>query len=103
MTVQTKQYQVDVDRYRREGFLTAPAVLFLEQLLELRLESERLLQLCAGEPERYAKRIEWEIDPYLLHYSDLNRSQVPSRAIIYTYNPARLGKINEHRFPDDSY
>jgi ectoine hydroxylase-related dioxygenase (phytanoyl-CoA dioxygenase family) len=40
-------------------------------------------------------------DPYLLHFSDLNRSPIPRRAIIYTYNPARLGKINEHRFPDD--
>lgn len=37
-------------------------------------------------------------DAYLLHYSDLNYSQSPRRAIIYTYNPARLGKINEHRF-----
>jgi len=40
-------------------------------------------------------------DSYLLHYSDLNRSNSPRRAIIYTYNPARLGKINEHRFPQD--
>ena len=40
-------------------------------------------------------------DPYLLHYSDLNRSQSPRRAIIYTYNPARLGKINAGRFPSD--
>ena len=40
-------------------------------------------------------------DPYLLHYSDLNRSRSPRRAIIYTYHPARLGKINEGRFPAD--
>ena len=40
-------------------------------------------------------------DPYLLHYSDLNRSRSPRRAIIYTYNPARLGKVNEGRFPND--
>ena len=38
-------------------------------------------------------------DPYLPHYSDLNHSNSPRRAIIYTYNPARLGKINEGRFP----
>ena len=38
-------------------------------------------------------------DPYLLHYSDLNRSRSPRRAIIFTYHPARLGKINEGRFP----
>ena len=37
-------------------------------------------------------------DAYLLHYSDLNYSQTSRRAIIYTYNPARLGKINEDRF-----
>ena len=41
-------------------------------------------------------------DPYLLHYSDLNRSSKPRRTIIYTYNPARLGKINEGRFPRDT-
>lgn len=40
-------------------------------------------------------------DPYLLHYSDLNRSRAPRRAIIYTYHPARLGKINTGRFPAD--
>ncbi len=40
-------------------------------------------------------------DPYLLHYSDLNRSRVPRRAIIYTYYPASLGKINQERFPAD--
>jgi ectoine hydroxylase-related dioxygenase (phytanoyl-CoA dioxygenase family) len=40
-------------------------------------------------------------DPYLLHYSDLNRSRSPRRAIIYTYHPARMGKINEVRFPAD--
>ena len=37
-------------------------------------------------------------DAYLLHYSDLNYSNTARRAIIYTYTPARLGKINEHRF-----
>lgn len=40
-------------------------------------------------------------DPYLLHYSDQNRSSTPRRAIIFTYNPASLGKINEGRFPID--
>ena len=37
-------------------------------------------------------------DSYLLHYSDINRSNAARRAIIYTYNPARLGRINEQRF-----
>jgi ectoine hydroxylase-related dioxygenase (phytanoyl-CoA dioxygenase family) len=37
-------------------------------------------------------------DPYLLHYSARNAGQAPRRSIIYTYNPARLGKINEGRF-----
>ena len=246
MALQT-QRQVDVDRYRQEGYLTAPSVLSAEQLKQLRAESDRLLRLCSEQPERYVRRLEWEVDhlaedqkagmervirkiepvtdlspifaklafyeeiagpvstifgepvelfedklnlklpggspypwhqdwsccwrahtdelvtcfiylddadatngclqvipcshagkrrypfkgsghfeidpsyvdrdkivpvplqagdmiffdPYLLHYSDLNRSRVPRRAIIYTYNPARLGKINEGRFPID--
>jgi ectoine hydroxylase-related dioxygenase (phytanoyl-CoA dioxygenase family) len=239
--------QVDVERYWREGYLTAPSVVTAEHLARLREESDRVLQLCAGAPQRYAVRIQWEVDylakderrgmervirklepvidlspifadlafhpgivepvsaifgepvelfedklnlklpggsrypwhqdwvccwqahsdelvtcfiylddadasngclqvipgshtgkryypfkpgdhfevdpravphekavpvplkagdmiffdAYLLHYSDLNRSTVPRRSIIYTYNPARLGKINEGRFPTD--
>ena len=38
-------------------------------------------------------------DPYLLHFSDLNRGSTPRRAIIYTYYPARLGSLNQDRFP----
>ena len=45
--------------------------------------------------------IDRRVDAYLLHYSDINRSRLQRRAIIYTYNPARLGKVNEGRFPDD--
>jgi ectoine hydroxylase-related dioxygenase (phytanoyl-CoA dioxygenase family) len=37
-------------------------------------------------------------DPYLLHFSDVNRSQVPRRTIVYTYNPASLGEVNKARF-----
>jgi ectoine hydroxylase-related dioxygenase (phytanoyl-CoA dioxygenase family) len=241
------QTVVDVEQYWRDGYLTAPGVLSAQQLVELREEADRLVRLCAAEPEQYARRIEWEVDhlaeehrrgmdkvirklepvsdlspmfaelayyeaivnpvsaifgepvelfedklnlklpggspypwhqdwaccwrahtdelvtcfiyledadevngclqvipgshtgrpiypfkpgsrfeidpacidrnkiapvplragemiffdSYLLHYSDLNRSRVPRRAIIYTYNPARLGKINEGRFPND--
>ena len=40
-------------------------------------------------------------DPYLLHYSDYNTTTRPRRTLIYTYNPARLGLVNEGRFPDD--
>jgi phytanoyl-CoA hydroxylase len=247
MTIQLNQTYVDVERYQAEGYLTTASVLNQAQLSELRQEADRLLQLCLNEADRFAKRIEWEIDhlaeenkagmqrvirklepisdlspmftalafapgiadpaqaifgeavelfedklnlklpggspypwhqdwvccwrahtddlitcfvylddadanngclqvipgshlgkprcdfktgsrfevdpryidsgkivpvplkagemiyfdPYLLHYSDLNRSRLPRRAIIYTYNPARLGKINEHRFPPD--
>lgn len=246
MTSQTYE-RVDVERYRREGYLMAPSVLSPAQLEELRAESDRLLYLCSREPQRYWRRIQWEtdhlaegeragmeqvirklepvsdlsptfaalafhegitgpvsavfgepvalfedklnlklpggspypwhqdwsccwrahtdelvtcfiylddadetngclqvvrgshrgkriypfkggghfevepsciardqvvpvprragdmiyFDAYLLHYSDLNRSRVPRRAIIYTYNPARLGKVNEGRFPID--
>lgn len=237
--------QVDVERYRSQGFLTAPAVISENDLNRLRGEADRLNQLCFQEHERYATRIAWEVDhlaeeqkkgmekvirklepisdispifqelafapevtgpisaifnepvdlfedklnlklpggspypwhqdwvccwrahtdqlitcfiylddsdamngclqvipgshmnkpilpfkfggqfevdppyvdagkitpvplkagemiffdPYLLHYSDLNRSSVPRRAIIYTYHPARFGKINQGRFP----
>jgi ectoine hydroxylase-related dioxygenase (phytanoyl-CoA dioxygenase family) len=38
-------------------------------------------------------------DAYLLHYSALNRSNSPRRSLIYTYNPASLGKVNADRFP----
>jgi len=246
MTVQSHQ-SIGIEQYRREGYLTAPSVLTSGQLGEMREESDRLLTLCMAEPERYAPRIQWEVDhlaeeqragmgkvirklepisdlspifadaahhpgivgpvsaifgetvelfedklnlklpggspypwhqdwvccwrahtdelitcfiylddadaangclqvipgshlgkprlpykpgtrfevdpacvdqdksvpvplhagdmiffdPYLLHYSDLNRSRIPRRAIIYTYNPARLGKVNEDRFPRD--
>jgi ectoine hydroxylase-related dioxygenase (phytanoyl-CoA dioxygenase family) len=239
--------QIDVEKYLAQGYLTAPAIVTEENLARMRKESDRLMQLCSDERERYAKRIEWEVDhladadkvgmdkvirklepisdlspifrelafspeitvpistifgepvglfedklnlklpggspypwhqdwvccwrahtdqlvtcfiylddadavngclqvvpgshqgkpilpfrqggrfevdsahvdkskiipvplkagemiffdPYLLHYSDLNRSRSPRRAIIYTYYPARLGKINEERFPVD--
>lgn len=241
------QAHLDVDRYWQDGYLTYQAVVSEAQLEQLRQEATRLLQLCTKESERYAKRIEWEVDhlaegqkagmdkvirklepisdlspvfaefafspgitepvstifgeavelfedklnlklpggsaypwhqdwaccwrahtdelitcfiylddadeangclkvipgshqgkpihpfkpgsrfevdpayidqnnivsvplkagemiffdPYLLHFSDLNRSNIPRRAIIYTYHPARLGKINENRFPND--
>jgi ectoine hydroxylase-related dioxygenase (phytanoyl-CoA dioxygenase family) len=236
---------VDIQHYRRNGYLTAPAVLSDEQLAAMRDEADRLVRVCSAEPERYARRIEWErnhlpadvragmeqvirklepvsdlsplfaeaatypgivepvrtifgedvelfedklnlklpggsaypwhqdwvccwwahtdelitcfiyledadetngclqvvpgshlgkprcdfkpgsrfevdpsyidptcvvpvplragemifFDPYLLHFSERNTSSVPRRTIIYTYNPERLGKINEHRFP----
>ncbi len=247
MTSLAPAYTVDVERYRTDGYLTAPSVLAPERIEQMRREADRLTALCGAEPERYAARIEWErdhldaphragmervirklepisdlspifaalafdegivapirelfgepvelfedklnlklpggspypwhqdwhccwqahsdelitcfiyledadetngclqvapgshrgkavypfkpgsrfeidpaiirqqtikaaplragdmifFDPYLLHYSDLNRGQTPRRAIIYTYNPARLGKINEGRFPKD--
>lgn len=40
-------------------------------------------------------------DPYLLHFSDFNTTDKPRRTIIFTFNPARLGSINQARFPDD--
>jgi ectoine hydroxylase-related dioxygenase (phytanoyl-CoA dioxygenase family) len=239
--------QVDVEKYLTQGYLTAPAIVSQENLARMRDEADRLMELCYAERERYAQRIEWEVDhlaegekagmekairklepisdlspifrelafsteitapistifgepvglfedklnlklpggspypwhqdwvccwrahtdqlvtcfiylddadavngclqvvpgshlgkpilpfrqggrfevdpahvdkkkiipvplkagemiffdPYLLHYSDLNKSRTPRRAIIYTYHPARLGTINEARFPAD--
>lgn len=51
---------VDVERYRREGYLTAPSVFSSSELDQMRREADRLLQLCAEQVERYARRIEWE-------------------------------------------
>lgn len=56
------QIEVDVEKYRQEGFLTAPAVVSTEMLEKLRLEADRLTALCTKERERYARRIEWEVD-----------------------------------------
>src|SRR5215213_10835197 len=53
---------VDVERYAREGYLTAPSVLSPDELAELREESNRVLALCVRDPERYAQRIQWETD-----------------------------------------
>lgn len=58
----SKSIQVDVEQYRREGYLTAPAVVTEEHLARLRAESDRLMQLCYQQRERYARRIEWEVD-----------------------------------------
>ena len=54
--------EIDVEQYARDGYLTAPSVLSPEELAILREESDRVLALCAAEPERYARRIEWERD-----------------------------------------
>lgn len=243
----TNTAPIDVEQYRRDGYLTAPSALSADDLAILRAASDEVLAMCAAEPERYRRRIEWErdhvdaahqtgmdrvirklepvsdlapvfadyarhpgiigplqqifdddvelfedklnlklpggspypwhqdwaccwrahtdelitcfiylddadatmgclqvipgshtgkpilpfkegghfeidpaavdseravpvplpaggmiyFDPYLLHYSDYNTTDRPRRTIIYTYNPARLGKINEGRFPDE--
>src|SRR5947209_3319676 len=61
MATQTHE-RVDAERYWREGYLTAPSVLTPMRLARMREESDRLLQLCSREPERYWSRIQWEID-----------------------------------------
>src|SRR5438128_571745 len=53
---------IDVERYWRDGYLTAPSVLTPGQLAEMRAEADRLTALCAAEPERYRHRIQWERD-----------------------------------------
>ena len=62
--------RIDVEQYRREGFLTADSVLSSEDLERLRAASDEVLVRCAAEPERYARRIEWEKD----HLDDAHRS-----------------------------
>jgi ectoine hydroxylase-related dioxygenase (phytanoyl-CoA dioxygenase family) len=247
MSSQIHEARVDVERYRRDGYLTVEAALSPDDLARLRAASDEVLARCAAEPERYKRRIEWErdhvdtdhaagmervirklepvsdiapvfaeyahhpgivdpirqifdddvslfedklnlklpggspypwhqdwaccwrahtdelitcfiylddadasmgclqvipeshqgkpilpfkagghfeidpasvpseravpvplkaggmifFDPYLLHFSDYNLTKMPRRTIIYTYNPARLGDINQGRFPDD--
>src|SRR5262245_37745752 len=53
---------VDVDRFWRDGYLTAPASFAQDQLTQLRAEADRLLHLCSAQSERYIRRIEWETD-----------------------------------------
>lgn len=247
MSATTEHARIDIERYRRDGYLTAPSALSPGDLQELRAASDEVLALCASEPDRFRHRIEWErdhldtehgagmdrvirklepvsdiaplfgkyafhpgivdplrqifnddvalfedklnlklpggspypwhqdwaccwrahtdelitcfiylddadatmgclqvipgshagkpilpfkegshfeidpsavesdkaipvplpaggmiyFDPYLLHYSDFNTTNRPRRTVIFTYNPARLGSINNGRFPDD--
>src|SRR4030067_170423 len=53
---------IDVERYYREGFFIQNAVISAEELGEFRLEANRLLKLCTDQSQRYASRIEWEVD-----------------------------------------
>ncbi|MBE0695321.1 MAG: phytanoyl-CoA dioxygenase family protein, partial [Anaerolineaceae bacterium] len=53
---------IDIDKYNTQGYLTAPAIVSDENLERMRAESDRLMRLCNVESERYAKRIEWEVD-----------------------------------------
>ena len=39
-------------------------------------------------------------DPYLLHYSEPNRTDTPRRAIVYTYSAARHGDLWRVRYPE---
>ena len=47
---------IDVARFWRDCYLTAPAVFSPTQLDELRAEADRVLALCAADPVRYARR-----------------------------------------------
>ena len=53
---------LDAARFWRDGYLTAPAIFSNTQLDELRAEADRVLRLCAEQPDRYARRIEGEVD-----------------------------------------
>ena len=53
---------IDIEQYRRDGFLTAPSALSADDLAILRAASDEVLALCAAEPDRYRRRIEWEKD-----------------------------------------
>src|SRR5687768_12973888 len=62
VTIEVCATDIDVERFWREGYLTASAVFSGDQLDRLRAEADRLLRLCSSEAERYARRIEWEVD-----------------------------------------
>jgi hypothetical protein len=48
----TLDMQIDVKRYRRDGYLTASAVASEAHLNAMRAEADRLLAVCANEPAR---------------------------------------------------
>ncbi|MEN9935626.1 MAG: hypothetical protein RLZZ387_2205 [Chloroflexota bacterium] len=53
---------IDVEQYRKNGYLTTTAVVGSDTLEDLRAEADRVLTLCASDPQRYAPRLEWELD-----------------------------------------
>lgn len=67
---------VDVERYRAEGYLTAPAVVGDGLLTELQDEADRLMATCDADPHGYADRIQWEVD-----YVEPNRRITMDRVI----------------------
>ncbi len=62
MVPQVGATQIDVERYRRDGYLTVDSALSLDDLQRLREASDEVLALCASDPDRYRGRIEWERD-----------------------------------------
>jgi hypothetical protein len=62
MASRTTSNGIDVEQYRHDGFLTAPSVFTPEELQLMRDASDKVLALCASDPEKYSKRIEWERD-----------------------------------------
>ena len=68
-------------RAKTEGFEVDPAAIDAARLVRPRLAAGDMIVF----------------DPYLLHYSDRNRSDRPRRTIIYTYHPAGLGRLYEYR------
>ena len=62
MTSRVTSQRIDIDQYRRDGYLTAPSVFTADELQRMRHASDEVLALCAADPERYGSRIEWERD-----------------------------------------
>ena len=79
---------VDVERYRLDGYLTAPAVVTPQESAELRAESDRLLGLCSSEPERYNDRIQWETD-----YVDPERRAMMDRVVRMVEPVVDIGSV----------
>lgn len=53
---------VDLERYRRDGYLVLRSVIGEEDLVELRSEVDRLSHVLAEDPESWGHSVDWERD-----------------------------------------
>ena len=56
----TAIFQANAEEFWRNGYLTAPLCSLADQLVQMRAEADRLLEMFSTNPERYPRRIQWE-------------------------------------------